>query len=335
MWYVGLDLHWRTSTVCILNENGKKVKTMTIRGVWDKVFAALAELPEPWAVCFEASCGYGAAYERLRPMARRVVVAHPGQLRLIFRAKRKNDRVDAKKLATLLYLDAVPPVHVPDLDVRSWRQLIEFRKRLVDKRTRCKNGLRSLLRSHGLRAPRGLWTRKGLAWLEALPMPTSAATCQRDMLLEELAQFQEKVARVTRELDTMGRAHPAVGLLQTIPGVGPRTAEAMVAYLDDPKRFDNARQVGAYFGLVPCEDASAGAHRLGHITKEGPATARKYLVEATWQVIRLCPAARERFDRVTAGKRDRRKIALVATAHWVARCMFGMLRTGTPWRPAA
>ena len=335
MWYVGLDLHWRTSTMCILDDNGKKVKERTIRGGWDKVVAAIADLKRPLAICFEASCGYGAIYDRLRPLARRVVVAHPGHLRLIFRAKRKNDRVDAKKLATLLYVDAVPPVHVPGIQTRSWRQLIEFRKRLIDKRTRCKNGIRSLLRSHGLRAPRGLWSRAGQAWLAAVEMPTPMAACQRDMLQDELQLFEKKVRHVTRELDVIGRSHLAVQWLQTIPGVGPRTAEAIVAYLDDPKRFQRTRQVGAYFGLVPRQDASGAVNRLGHITKEGPATARKLLVEATWQLIRRCPAAAERFDRIAAGKKDRRKIALVATAHWLLRCMFAMLRTGQAWKYAA
>ncbi len=70
-------------------------------------------------------------HDQLSRVAKRVVVAHPGQTRLIFRGKRKNDRIDAKKLATLLFLDQVPTVHVPSLDVRSWRNLIEFRPRLA------------------------------------------------------------------------------------------------------------------------------------------------------------------------------------------------------------
>jgi len=106
-------------------------------------------------------------------MARRVVVAHPGQLRLIFRSKRKNDRVDAHKLATLLFLGQVPPVHVPSADGRHWRGLIEFRHRLVSKRVRAKNGLRSLLRGCGVELPRRrkLWTKTGLAWLQGLELP--------------------------------------------------------------------------------------------------------------------------------------------------------------------
>ena len=70
-------------------------------------------------------------HDQLRKIAGRVVVAHPGQLRLIFRSKRKNDRVDAKKLAKLLFLDQVPTVYVPSVDVRTWRRMIEFRNQRI------------------------------------------------------------------------------------------------------------------------------------------------------------------------------------------------------------
>ena len=71
-------------------------------------------------------------------------MAHPGQLRLIFRSKKKNDRADAEKLAKLLFLGEVPTVYVPSQDVRAWRQLVEYRRRLIAKRTRTKNALRAI-----------------------------------------------------------------------------------------------------------------------------------------------------------------------------------------------
>ena len=155
------------------------------------------------------------------------------------------------------------------------------------------------------------------------------------MLLEELATLQRQVKRLTKALNAIGRKDPGVMVLRTIPGVGPRTAETIVAYVDDPQRFGRVRQAGAYFGLVPCQDASAGTNRLGHITRQGPATARKLLVEAAWQVIRRCPRTRQRFERIAGNNRDRRKIAVVAVAHHLARCMVRMLQTGEAWRPAA
>lgn len=150
MWHIGLDYHVRTSSLHILDDRGAKVKSLTVRGGWAELLAELSGIAaeaeragQKLAVCYEASCGYGHLFERLSKVASRVVVAHPGQLRLIFKAKRKNDRVDAAKLAMLLFMDQVPAVWVPDVEARGWRRLIEYRRRLIDKRTRVKNQLRS------------------------------------------------------------------------------------------------------------------------------------------------------------------------------------------------
>jgi transposase len=73
----------------------------------------------------------------MRPVAARVLVAHPGRLRLIFRSSDKNDRKDAERLAKLLYLGEAPAVHVPSQDVRTWRELINCRSQRLSE-----NGLR-------------------------------------------------------------------------------------------------------------------------------------------------------------------------------------------------
>jgi transposase len=333
MWYVGLDVHFRQSTFCVLDEHGQKVRTETIKGPWDKVLLALARIKEPWVVCFEASTGYGVLWRRLKPMAQRVVVAHPGHLRLIFRSKRKNDRIDAERLAKVLYLDAVPAVHVPGEAVLAWRGLIAHRNHLVKERTGLKNCLRALLRGQGIVAPRSLWSRKGIAWLRALELPTLLDVLRRDQLLERLLTVHLQIRRVETELNGIGQEHAGVTLLRTIPGVGMRTAEAIVAYVDDVRRFANVRQVGSYFGLVPSQDASASVNRLGHITKQGPSLVRRLLTEAAWQGIRRSPRMRAHFERIGQGNRERRKIALVATAHYLVRVMVAMLRSGECWRP--
>ena len=286
-------------------------------------------------MCFEASCGYGYLHDRLSKLAGRVVMAHPGKLRLIFRAARKNDRIDAEKLAKLLYLDEVPAAHAPSNDVRQWRELIEFRRRLVDRQTACKNQLRCLIRSHAWQAPRGLWTRRGIAWLTSRTWPTLSSQVRCELMLDDHAAHATKVRTLTRMLDQMAARHPGVTLLRTIPGVGARTAETVMAYIDDPHRFARSNQASCYFGLVPRQDASGGVNRLGHITKQGPPTARKYLVEAAWQAVRRSPTVRARYERVLKGQPRRRKIALVAVAQWLVRCMQSMLTTGEVWREAA
>jgi transposase len=304
-----------------------------VRGGAPEVLAQLRTIKQPFAVCFEASTGYGYWYENLSQVARQVQVAHPGQTRLIFKSKRKNDRIDAQKLATLLFLDQVPTVHVPTADVRSWRALIEYRQRLVRERTRAKNRLRALLRRLGIPAPYRLWNRAGFAWLAALDIAQPADAVQRDLLLDEICCTAPRLRRVEQALATIAQGEPGVALLQTIPGVGIRTAEAMMAAIDDPRRFRTNKTIGAYLGLIPCLDVSADTRRYGHITREGPATARHLLVEAAWQGIRRSPRIRAYFERIKKDNPERRKIALVATAHYLARVMLAMLTTGESWRP--
>lgn len=333
MYTIGLDVHQSCTSICILDQSGQRVKRFVHRGHPADLPGIITDLglDGPTRIGLEASCGSGALHDLLKPVASEVVVAHPGHLRLIFRAHKKNDRVDAEKIAKLLYLGELPAVHVPGPEVRAWRELIIARDRAVAQRTRIKNALRSLLRSHQIRAPRALWSRAGLAWLASAALPTHAARLRRDILLDDLDHATRQVLRLNRELDAIGREHEGVGLLMTIPGVGPRTAEAVCAFVDDPHRF-GAKTIGSYLGLVPRQDQSGSVNRLGHITRAGPPVVRRLLTEAAWKSLRHSPAVRSVHERIMRGDRERRKIALVATTHYLARVMLSMLQTGEVWR---
>jgi transposase len=337
MLYVGLDVHQKRSSPCILGDDGKLVKQELVNGPWPMVVDRLRKLEQPFRLCYEASCGYGHLYDRIAPlpMAAQVTVAHPGQLRLIFKSKRKHDRVDALKIAKLLYLDEVPRVHVPNLDVRGWRKLIEFRQTLLGRRTAVKNQIRAMLRGNGIAGiatAKSPWSKKGIAALRRAELGTDAERLAMDLAIEELSELGEKVKRVEKALAKVAAGHPGMTLLMTIPGIGIRTAEAFLAYVDDVRRFSRSRQVGAYFGLVPRLDSSAGKDRFGHITRDGPPTVRKLLCEAAWVAVRRDPGVRARFERIVGGDPDRRKIAIVAIAHSLCRVMAAMLRSGEVWR---
>jgi len=63
MRYVGLDVHYRSSTYCVLEENGREVECETIRGHWPQLLDRLKRIEGPWRICFEATCGYGYLYQ--------------------------------------------------------------------------------------------------------------------------------------------------------------------------------------------------------------------------------------------------------------------------------
>jgi len=331
MLYAGLDYHLRTSSLCILNEDGKVVKQQTIRGRFDEVAQELAKVDGPLEVVFEATSGYAPLHQKLSKVARRVVMAHPAALALIWKSKRKNDRIDAQKLAKLLYLDAVPAAHVPCEAVRQWRRLIEVRRSLVQRRAALKNQVHALLRSNGIATPPSLFSHKGTSWLLSQSLD-EASSLERTVLIEQMQNVHQQLKAVDKALAKISQSDPRVTLLMTIPGVGRRTAEAFVAYVDRVDRFSRSGKVGSYFGLVPCEDSSAGKERLGHITKQGPPAMRQLLVEAAWMGVRKSPTLRKRFEQISGDDVDRRKIAIVAIARHLSLVMAAMLRDSRPWR---
>src|SRR5262245_44342775 len=208
------------------------------------------------------------------------------------------------------------------------------RSQVIAKRTRAKNAVRALLRGAGVTPPRrpGLWTKEGLSWLRQLELPTASQQLRRDLLLEEIETLLRQVQRIERQLTQQAQRTPAVVRLRSIPGVGLRTAEAVAAFLDDPHRFPNAKSVGSYFGLVPCQDQSGERNRLGHITRQGAPVVRHLVAEAAWQAQRRSPTVRAYFERAQRDDPQRKKIALVATAHYLVRVMWALLKRGTVWQ---
>jgi transposase len=255
-------------------------------------------------------------------------------------AKRKTDRDDALRLAQLEASGQLPTVALPAKAVREKRALIAGRQRLVGRRVAAQNRIRALLVGQGLAMPRGAraWTEAGLGELAALGRPLAACGPEefwRGLLsqaLTEYGQVAALLAELEKTLDALGRADEQVLLLQTIPGVGPRTAEAVAAHLDNAKRFATGGQVSAYAGLVPKQFQSGELDRRGRITRRGPALLRKLLVECAWCLLRYNPWAQRVWLRLTHGGKVRRKQGIVALARKLLVRCWAMLRDGVPWR---
>jgi transposase len=254
--------------------------------------------------------------------------------------KRKTDRDDALRLAHLEASGQLPTVELPAKAVREKRSLIAGRQRLVGRRVAVQNRIRALLVGQGQEMPRGqqAWTQAGLASLQALARPLGECGAEeywRGLLWQALTEYGQVVAllvELEKTLDTLGRADEKVRLLETIPGVGPRTAEAVAAHLDNAKRFASGGQVSAYAGLVPKQFQSGELDRRGRITRRGPALLRKLLVECAWCLLRYNGWARTVWLRLTHGGKVRRKQAIVALARKLLVRCWAMLRDGVPWR---
>lgn len=255
--------------------------------------------------------------------------------------KRKNDRADALKLAQLSAMNQLQLVHVPERERRQWRALIKYRHRLIGQRTQSKNHIRDLVNREGLWLARGAgaWTVKGMEQLAELARPlkdVGLAELWRGELAVELTvlgHIDQQLRTVEQKLDELGRAEPRVQLLQTIPGVGPRLAEALVTLIDKPERFKRGKEVGAYLGLVPKQIQSGESNRLGRITRAGDRVLRSLLVEVSWVGLRYNSWMRGVYERTRRNSKTRKKIAIVAVARKLLIRCWAMMRDGTAWQP--
>jgi transposase len=237
-------------------------------------------------------------------------------------------------------MNQLPTLQLPDAKVRQWRSLIGYRNSLVARRTAIKNHLRSILDRQGMAWPssKSGWSTQVISALVKLAQP--ARDMNSDdlwrfeilMELEALAQVEKLVDQVEKRLDELAEADVRVQQLQTIPGVGPRLAEVVVAVIDDANRFKNAKQVGAYAGLTPKQFESGTMSRQGGISGRGNKLLRALLVQVSWLARRYNTVIRAIFDDVCRGNKARRKIAVIATARRVLVICWAMLRDGTVWR---
>jgi transposase len=150
--------------------------------------------------------------------------------------------------------------------------------------------------------------------------------------LQQLHALDQLIDQVDAKLDALGQADDRVQLLQSVPGVGPRLAETVVAHLDDAKRFKSAGHVASYAGLVPKQMESGTIQRSGRITRRGPALLRSMLVEVAWMVYIRNDWAKAFVQRISRGMKGRKNIAIVALARKLLVTLWAMLRDNTRWR---
>ena len=304
--------------------------------------AQLVKEVKPDRVVIEVCNIAGWVCDLLREMGVAVQVANTSEDAWRWRkVKKKNDRCDALKAAQLSAVNQLREVHIPTIEVRQWRALIAFRQQLVRRRGKVKNHIRDLLVAEGQLLPRGAkcWTQLGLAHLTGLAKAfreLETAELWRgelDIELRQMQALQSELEQVEEKLDAIAKADPRIALLRTIPGVGPRLSEAIVALLDQPARFQKAAEVSAYVGMVPKELDSGETRRRGRITKHGSRLVRSLLVEVAWAGLRYNPWVRETFQRISGGKKSRKKIAIVAVGRQLLVRCWAMLRDKTSWQP--
>jgi transposase len=333
--HIGMDVHKQETQVCIEDADGTVVLEQRIRTTRERFTALLGGRPGA-RILLEAATESEWVAQHLETLGHEVIVADPNYAAMYATRSRrvKTDRRDARTLADACRLGAYRPAHRTSVAQREVRAELAVREALVQTRTRYLSVIRALLRREGIRVPSGSAAAFPRRLQQVAVPPTQAAVVAP--LVEVLAPLNAAIAAANARVARRAAADPVPRRLATAPGVGPVTAVAFRATLDDVARFARPGQVGAYVGLVPREHSSGERQRRGAITKAGNTRLRWLLVQAAWGIWRDRHAAslplRTWAQRLAA--RRGKGIAVVALARRLAGILFALWRDGTTFDPA-
>ena len=329
---IGIDLHKLQSQLCIGHGDGtiEERRIMTNR---DRFASILGNYPSS-RILIEASTESEWVARHLESLGHDVIVADPNFAPMYATRSRrtKTDRRDARTLMEACRLGAYRKAHRTSDARRHVRAELAVRESLVRTRTRSMALIKALLRRDGLRLNSTASHRfaERIAELDASPQ----LRAELQPLLALLEPLNAQIDAADERIGALVKTDPVVALLTTAPGIGPITASAVVATIDDITRFASAHQFEAYLGVVPSELSSGEKRRIGPITKAGNTRVRYLLVEAAWRLLN------SKHDDVAALRawaqgiviRRGKKVAAVALARRLAGILYAMWRDNQPYR---
>ena len=335
---VGLDLGDKYSYLCVLDtESGALVEEGRLRTTPDDLHRRF-DSAEQMKIAIEVGTHSTWISRLLEECGHEVLIANPRKTRLIYGDKRKTDKLDAQKLARLARVDPelLYPIEHRGKDSQTHLALIHSRDALIRSRTQLINHIRGTVKSFGARLPK--CSAESFHKKVAGQLPHELAEALEDVVAT-IDSLTEKIRGYDRRIEQLCKeSYPQeTKLLRQVPGVGALTSLTFVLTLEDPRRFEKSRSVGAYLGLVPGKDQSGESDPCKRISREGDEMLRRLLVGSAHYI--LGPFAPDSDLRrhgqkiASCGGKNAKKRAVVAVARKLAVVLHRLWVTGECYEP--
>ena len=338
---LGLDVHHKNWKVTI-RTMGVEARTMVMPPDPRKLYAHMTRnYPGgSYRSVYEAGFSGFWAHRELVDLGIANRVVHAADVPTSDKERRqKEDARDSRKLARCLENGQLEPIHVPDPHIEQLRSLCRLRERSCSHRTRLKNRIKGHLKYYGIPVPEDsayrCWSGPFIARLDALCSEPGPRSDYLSISLDALREESRRLALIVRKLRVHcreGESARIIGLLRSVPGIGPKTAFALYTELQDIGRFPNIDKFNSFLGLIPSTDSSGENEKVTGITPRSNRQMRVLLIEASWVAIRHDPELLRAFSKLSS--RMKKQAAIVRIARKLAARVAYVWRTGTPYKPA-
>jgi transposase len=319
---VALDVHTEWSQMAVISPQGEVLIELQVPTKPEELRRVVSGIPGPKRVILENGPLSAMIHDALEGAAEEVVSCDPTKNALVSRSDSSNDRLDARRLGTLSLVGATHEVYVPPEPYRTLRGLAHYDHMLARSLTRAKLQLKALLRRYGIccrgKSVYGRTQRKTL--LSGLP--EACVRWQAQSLCRQIDSLRLERVGAHRMVSRHARKVPIIKTLRTVPGLGPRTAPALAAWIADPDRFRNRSALALCAGLGLKNDWTAGRQvKRARASKRGNRELKRALFLSARGALRGTSALRRRYDaRIAAGWDDRKAIRDVARTILFVAC---------------
>lgn len=335
---VGVDLAKRVIQVHAVDRAGKVLVARSLPR--DRFEAWCSRLPAGCVVAMETCSGahHWARLLRLKGLDVRLVAGHFVSPYRLQGKRGKNDANDAAAICEAVSRPHMRFVPVKSAEQQAMLSVHRLREGWKEERTACINRIRGLLAEFGL-----VFAQRPEVLRAALPgvlddgineLPDIARLALQRALLHWI-ELDVHLAWCDERLNAHARSDARAHAVMQLPGIGPVTASALAASVDDLGQFDDARQFGAWLGLTPSQNSSGGKTNLGRITKRGDTYLRTLLIQAARSAVLTAHRRNDRMSRWLLALRERRgwQKAAVALANKNARIVWAILTRGDCFDP--
>lgn len=330
--YAGLDVSINTTFICIVNEKGKVVKELESLSTPESIDSFLLGTGlQIEKIGIESGCLTHYLKKGLKKKGYEVIGMESHKMAAILATIiNKTDKNDARGIAEALRVGHYKEcIHRSDEAVER-RTILHSRRTEVEGRTHTITSIKGHLKVYGIKLGKGSGKSFREKVEEAISILNPKVQKVIKSLLNILDVYEEEIKDLNRIVKEVGKEDVGVKLLQTVDGVGPITALAFIAEIDDPKRFEDSKDVAAYIGLTPTQYSSGETKRQGGISKKGSKYTRCLLVEsATILLTRTQIWSKLKAWGLKLMKKVGKKKAIIAVARKLAVTMHRMLITGT------
>jgi len=331
---IGIDLAKDVLQIHSVNEHGKAV----VRRQLKRVEAARYFANLPACLIGMEACGSAHFWARkLSALGHTVKLMAPQFVKPYVKTN-KNDATDAEAICEAVSRPNMRFVSPKSVEQQALLALHRARAGFVQARTAQGNQIRGLLAEFGFVMPKGQWRIEAAIQAIVEDAENGLPGMSRELfvrLLEHLRHLDVQAKQTEQQIKDWHQNDADSRRLETIPGIGPITASALVASIADIHAFKNARQLAAWLGLVPRQHSTGGKQVLLGISKRGDAYLRTLLIHGGRSVL-LAQKRRARVEESWSSalaKRRHPNIAAVALANKNARIVWALLTRGEEYRP--